>query len=223
MSDRLRRWLSDPAHSYWKLLIWWPFYLIAYGAVGRLGGRVPAVCSSLPLDYRIPYVPGFIIPYLAWFPYWIGPLLYGFLREPRLFRRLMSFFMLTFTTAVFIFWFIPTYPGLRPEPLEGRGLCRALTRFVYWIDADTNACPSEHIVGIFATLFAVWDSDRLSRPWIKVCAVVIGIAIAASTLLVRQHAVLDVAAAAVLSGIGWVICFRSERDKGEGKRNSCHP
>ena len=135
----------------------------------------------------------------------------------------MSYFMLTFTTAVFIFWFIPTYPGLRPEPLEGRGLCRVLTRFVYWIDADTNACPSEHIVGIFATLFAVWDSDRLSRPWIKVCAVVIGIAIAASTLLVRQHAVLDVAAAAVLSGIGWVICFRSERDKGEGKRNSCHP
>lgn len=209
---RLRGWLAAPENRHWKLALWWPIYVIAYSAIGHLGGRIPPICTSLPLDYRLPYLPGFIIPYLLWFPFWVGTLVYGLVCEPKLFRRTMHFFMLTFTAAVFVFWLFPTTTGLRPED-PGSGPCALLVRFVYWIDADANVCPSEHIVGLFAVLFAVWDSKRLSKPGIKLAAVLVALIIAASTVLVKQHAVLDLAAAVVLSLVGWLICFRLPRGR----------
>lgn len=204
--ERLRTWLAAPENRHWKLALWWPAYAAAYSAIGHLGGRIPPICTSLPLDAHIPFLPGFVIPYLLWFPYWVGTLLYGLILEPRLFKRTMRYFMLTFTIAVCLFWLFPTTTGLRPED-PGRGLCGLLVRFVYWIDADANVCPSEHIVGLFAVLFAVWDSERLSKPGIKLAAVLIALVIAASTVLVKQHVVLDLIAAVVLSMIGGFICF----------------
>ena len=196
-----------PGPRHWKLLLYWPFYILAYWGIGLLGGRVAPVCVSTALDRAIPFDARFILPYLLWFPFWIGTLAYAFFREPRLFRRLMHFFMLSFSTAVFLFWLVPTTPGLRPDPVPGGGLCAELTRFVYWIDADVNCCPSEHIIGLYAVVFAVWDSEFLSTPLNKCLAVLVSLVIAASTVLVKQHALVDLAAASALSIACGLLCF----------------
>ena len=203
----LAAWFRQPGQRHRLLLLYWLIYLPGYVLSGRLHRPVHAVCTAIALDGRIPFVEAFIGPYLLWILILMGLVAYGVLREPRMFTHLMWFLMLTFTAAVLTFWLFPTYAGVRPAEVPGRGVFAALTRFVYWIDADANACPSEHIIGVFAIVFAVWDSRALSRPWIKGLTVLTALAIIASTALVKQHAVLDILAALPISLIGGFVCF----------------
>jgi len=187
--------------------------MLAYVLIGRLGGRVEVVSTATALDARIPFLPGFVIPYLGWILLLVALLAYGAFREPRMFIRMMLCLMAGFSTAVLIFWLFPTCCGLRPEVLPERGLCASLVRFVYWVDADANACPSEHIIGVFAIAFAVWDSKALSRPWIRGATLLASLAIAASTVLIKQHAALDLIAAVPVSLLSRAFACRLTRGR----------
>lgn len=198
--------LTKAENRHYLLLLYWPFYIAAFFTVERFGAS-PRICTSCALDHLIPFCEYFIAAYLLWFPFWIGMLAYAMRREPELFKQMMCYLILTFSTAIALYWLFPNYQDLRPDVFPRSNLSTCMLRLLYWIDTNTNVCPSEHVVGALAVVFAVWNSKRFSTTLWRIVSMALAALISLSTLFIKQHALLDLAAALPLAALGWLVCF----------------
>ena len=76
---------------------------------------------------------------------------------------------------------------------------------IYSADTPTNVLPSMHVVGCMAVLAVTFDSKYLKK--VRIPAVIIAVAICAATVFVKQHSILDVAAAIPLCAIGYYFAY----------------
>ena len=201
--------VTSPAYRHVLLLLYWPAYGLLFLAVERLlamDSYTPVHCA---LDDMIPFNEWFLLPYLFWFVYMAGALVYTFFFDVPSFRRMMVFIMVTYsvTIAVYLLW--PTCQQLRPDTFPRDNL---LTRFLGWFytfDTNTNVCPSIHVLGAVAVSAAAWDSPRFrTGPWRTAFSAMTAL-ICISTVFIKQHSVLDVLAALPLSVVGWAAAWRA--------------
>ncbi len=195
------------------LLLFWPAFGLLFGFLER-GSTVekyyPVHCA---LDDIIPFCEWFFIPYMFWFVFLIGTLAYTFFYDVEVFRKMMYFIIFTYGVTIVIYMFFPTCQELRPgEFLRDNFLTRAVADF-YEFDTNTNVCPSIHVLGSFAAMFALWDCKKLQKPAWKIAAFVAAVAISVSTVFVKQHSVIDVAAALPLCLIGYYFVFVKHRKR----------
>ena len=97
---------------------------------------------------------------------------------------------------------------LRPVSFERDNI---FTRFMGWFynfDTNTNVCPSLHVVGAMAVLFAGWRGEHLKKPVIRALLIVVTVFICLSTVFLKQHSVIDVAAALALCVAAYPIAFK---------------
>ena len=73
-------------------------------------------------------------------------------------------------------------------------------------DNNANVFPSVHILGVWAAIAAMWHSPKVKKVW-RIAGTVWFVIIAASTLLVKQHAFIDLAAALVWGAVVYVIVY----------------
>ena len=160
------------------------------------------------LDDAIPFSEWALIPYLLWFVYLIGALAYTFFQDVPAFRRMMRFVIVTYTAATVVYFIYPTQQLLRPEVFAHDN---ALTRAVAWFytfDTNTNVCPSLHVIGSAAALFALRDGPRLrKRAWWQATSVLLALCISLSTVFMKQHSILDVLCALPVCALGWWLCY----------------
>ena len=134
--------LNAPEFSHVRLLLYWPIFGLLFLFLERLQPQrnyYPVYCG---LDDIIPFCEWALIPYLFWFVFLIGTLVYTFFVDVPAFRRMMYFVIVTYTITVLIYLFFPTCQNLRPEAFVRNNL---LTRFIelfYSFDTNTNVCPS---------------------------------------------------------------------------------
>ena len=195
------------------LLLYWPIYGLLFGYVERgyeknmplLGLKYyPMYCR---LDDLIPFNEWFLIPYLLWFAYIIGMLLYTLLYDIDGFKRMMYFTMFTYTVALIFYFTFPTVQNLRPGAFENDNiLTRFMARF-YEFDTNTNVCPSVHVFGSFASTFALLWARGLQKRSIKVIAHLLNISICLSTVFLKQHSILDVLVALPFCLIGYFLFY----------------
>ena len=79
----------------------------------------------------------------------------------------------------------------------------------YQFDTNTNVCPSIHVIGSFAGAFALWECRALQKPQYRAAIVIATLLISISTVFVKQHSVIDVAAALPLCAIGYYFFGKS--------------
>ena len=79
---------------------------------------------------------------------------------------------------------------------------------LYQVDTSTNVCPSIHVIGSFAVLFASYDCKRLSSLGWRIFFWVSTVLISISTVVLKQHSVVDVAAAIPVSIVGYWLVYR---------------
>ena len=131
----------------------------------------------------------------------------GDLNRPA-FRRMMRFVIVTYTAATVVYFIYPTQQLLRPEAFAHDN---ALTRAVAWFytfDTNTNVCPSLHVIGSAAALFALRDGPRLrKRAWWQAASVLLALCISLSTVFMKQHSILDVLCALPVCALGWWLCY----------------
>ena len=160
------------------------------------------------LDDLIPFNEWFLIPYMFWFVYLIGAVAYTFFFDVPGFRRMMRFVMITYSVTLIIYFLFPTCQMLRPEVFPRDN---ALTRFIagfYVFDTNTNVCPSLHVIGSAAALFALRDGPRLrKRAWWQAASVLLALCISLSTVFMKQHSILDVLCALPVCALGWWLCY----------------
>lgn len=191
-----------------KLLLYWPLFGLLFFAAERLYTPASYHLMHCALDDLIPFCEWFLIPYLFWFVFLAGMHLYTLLRDPHAFRRMMRFIILTYSAALLVFFLFPTAQTLRPAVFPRDDLLTRLTAAFYAFDTSTNVCPSLHVVGSLAVLFAAWDCPRFqTRSWRLAFAVSAGL-ISISTVFLKQHSVLDLLAALLLCMVAYRVVYR---------------
>lgn len=201
-----------PVHIPWRELkyaAWVPLYLAIFALLERFPSRT-YWATQLPLDAAIPFCSWFVLFYCAWYPLLVGVGVRLLLRDNAAYRRYLAFLCLTFFASVFIWLVFPNGQDLRPADLPQTGLFNAMVSALYRIDTNTNVFPSVHVVGSIGAALAVHDSST-SPAALRWGVNVLAVLICASTLFIKQHAILDVVGAAALSLAAAGLIYRKRR------------
>ena len=194
--------LNTPQFSHLKLLLYWPLYGLAFFFVERVSTDRAWRVMHCALDDLIPFCEYFVIPYMLWFVYLIGMLLYTLLCDIPAFKRLMWFTIFTYSVTIFIYLVYPTCQNLRPTSFERDNIFTRFLTYFYQFDTNTNVNPSIHVIGSLGVMFTAWHTKRFEKslPW-KILFTVVGVLISISTMFIKQHSAIDIACAVLLCGI----------------------
>lgn len=183
-------------YGHWLYALILPLYLAGFFIEEYfIDGSAPYMVSYMPMDDRIPFSEWWYIFYVLWYPFLGGVGLYLAFRDPRGFKRYMTYIGISFFTALGLFALFPNGQDLRPD-LAALGRENIFTRLIgllYASDTNTNVCPSLHVVGSMAAVFAIFHNDRLRRTrWLPIAGCVLACLISVSTVTLKQHSLLDV-------------------------------
>lgn len=205
----LKVYLSKYRHA-WLLsyiLLYLPWFAFLERTVRR-GYHV----MHIGLDDLIPFNEYFIVPYLLWFVYVAGTVLYFLFTSREDYYRLCGFLFSGMTVSLIICTFFHNGTDLRPVIDPDKNVFTALVAFIYRADTSTNVFPSVHVFNSIAVHLAIWRSRRLrERRLVRIGSAVLMVSICLSTVFLKQHSAIDVIGAIVLAyvingfvyGYGW--------------------
>ena len=166
------------------------------------------------LDRYIPFPEYFVVPYLLWFVYIGLSALYLLIRERDLFFKLVYTGMVGMTIFLLISWLYPNGLELRPETFARDNIFVSLTKMVYACDTPTNVLPSIHVFNSVCTLVAIRQSVRLKNSkMVQAGAHVLTLLIVLSTMFLKQHSIVDVLLALVLSYVAYELVYDNLYDR----------
>lgn len=181
--------------------VWVPLYY-GTGWIGELRGA--AFDPSLAIDAVWPFVPEAVFVYLL--AYVIIVALFAVRRSAAFLNHAYLNFIVMNLTAFTIF---VLFPSQGPERGTLPSDASALLAFLFQLDARWNAFPSLHVANpILVALLALRErgADALSAALLLVA-----LAIAVSTLLVRQHYLLDVVGGMLLAGVVFAALWTTKK------------
>lgn len=158
--------------------------------------------GNTALDQMIPLVPIFIIPYIAGYLFVFAPLL--LLSDRKDYYWGSTIFIAVLSIGFVAFKLFPVL--LERDYATGDDIFSRLTLFQQKIDTPLNNCPSFHVAlntYCWGLLYIKYGNKMLK--WIWIPALIIS-----STLLVKQHLIIDVIGGTLL-GIGATMMFHSLR------------
>ncbi len=193
-------------------LLYSAFYVTAFRLLENRRERVFILDTQL--DELIPFCPLFIIPYLLWFFYVSACLIYFglILRDGEEYRRLACSLAVGCTLFLVISFLFPNGQSLRPF-LDGDTIWERLVLTLYRSDTSTNVFPSIHVFNSVACGIAIQKSGQLSgKTGIKAVSWMLTALIVLSTMLLKQHTILDVLGAFVLNALCYLYYYGGHRE-----------
>lgn len=194
-----------------------PLYLIVFFTLESVvGPDTEYFLVESKLDRYIPFCEAFIIPYYLWFGYIAVTVVYFFFTNRRDFFRLCLFLFTGMTICLLIYAVWPNGHRLRPDlTILGRdNIFIRMLAGLYTADTCTNVCPSIHTLNSIGAYLAIFHAKALKeKHWIRLSALILTIAICLSTVLLKQHSILDVFAAMALSVPLYLISYRPKFER----------
>lgn len=189
----MRNWCMR--HPVWFMALYALFYLACFHFLEKTI-LVPDLWVHCRLDDLIPFCKYAIIPYVMWFP-WIPFTLFYILRHaPRAdFWRLCLPLFAGMTLSLLFYVMVPNGLALRPHSVPGSDFFAEAVRTLYRHDTPTNVCPSIHVFNSVTLMLAYYRCscfDTPRRRWMRPAAAALCLAITLSTMLLKQHSVIDV-------------------------------
>lgn len=189
--------------KYWQFVLYLPIYMVFFFLAERNVSNVTLI--NIPLDNFIPFVPEFIIPYFLWFPFLLAAIVYVFFMDKREFRAMCWNLIIGMSLFIVVSFVFPNGLDLRSQTENANGgIFVWMVEYLHTIDTPTNVFPSIHVFDSIAC--GVSFGRALARHGHKKTAIAsyaMAALITLSTMFVKQHSVVDVAAALALSGL----CF----------------
>jgi membrane-associated phospholipid phosphatase len=180
-------------------LIWAP-YIAAYQIANRFPLREPVELSMTALDRAIPFWPQLL-------PLYVSYLVYYFFTVARLenAREVNRVFYATHLQLLLSLVFFVAYPVRMPRELfyapEAYNWADAFWR---WFDGPNNCFPSLHASNVLLLMHVNW---RRPGRWL---ALLLGAAIIASPLFVKQHYAVDLLGGALVYAVALAFLARLE-------------
>lgn len=173
------------------------YFAIASYTEGGPGYTVPIT----EWERDIPFMPIFVWIYLTIYPLFLLP--YLFIRNKEFFRLFSTAYITLMCICYMIYLFYPVSFVHRPPLLEDNFTTFALG-CVYAADNTWNCFPSMHVAMSLLAALTIFEVHRIRG----ILAILLTLLIAASTVLIKQHYILDVLASLALTSLVYFIFFR---------------
>lgn len=163
-----------------------------------------------PLDRKLPFLPVFILFYLLAYVQWVVGFVWIAKGSRREVLRILTGELIAKGIALACFLLFPTtVEGFRPEAeaLRGGGIWNELVGVVYSLDAADNCFPSVHCLESWVCFRGAMKCRRAKR-WYVLMMFGVAILVFASTVLVKQHVLIDIAGGVAAVEIGFRIADR---------------
>ena len=126
----------------------------------------------------------------------------------------MYFGMIGMTIFIIVSYVYPNGLELRPDTFTRDNIFIQLTRKIYLMDTPTNVLPSIHVFNSMAVYFAVKNSPYLKeKKVIRGAAFFMTTSLVLSTMFLKQHSVVDVLTALILSYVSYDIIYNERTEK----------
>ena len=203
---RLRS-INQPEFAHLKLLLGWVVYFVFYFLTENL---IPVESCHLihsHLDELIPFNEFFFIPYCFWYLLIVISLGYFALYDIPNFRNLQIYIIITQVVAMTVYILYPSYQDLRPTEFVRDNFFTHLAALIYRADTPTGVCPSLHVAYSLG-IGSCWLKEKQAGKVWKAFVVFSVIVISLSTAVVKQHSVIDIAAALPLGLLAEILVFK---------------
>ena len=165
----MRNWCSR--HPVWFMALYALFYLSFFALLERTI-QTPDLWVHCRLDDLIPFCKYAIVPYILWFPWIPFTLFYLLYKAPREdFWRLCIPLFTGMTMTLLFYAIVPNGLALRPKYVSIHVFNSVTLMLAYYRSA-------------------IFDAPR--RRWMRPAAMVLCVSISLSTILLKQHSVIDV-------------------------------
>lgn len=207
-----RQWLDWilPSYARIPLLLLVIINLIVYEGTQFLMLHAKHWNLALPLDGRIPFRPAWIVIYILAYLQWaVGFIVISRESRERCYRVFMGELIAKFICGLF-FIVMPTW--IERPPVEGSGFIAWMMRLVYAGDLPGNLFPSIHCLDSWLCFRGAIGMKRAPR-WYAPAMLAMTLMVFASTLLVKQHVLVDIPAGVLVAELGLILSdkFRAGR------------
>lgn len=171
-----------------------------------LGDGVHRYDFTLPLDEQIPFVPFFLLFYVLAYVQWVGSYI-GHCRlgvEPC--YRMVAADLIAKLICLLFFLFLPTQMT-RPE-ITGDGFWEQGVALIYAIDRPINLLPSVHCLESWMCFRTAMQLPK-KNGWYITAQGVLTVLVLASTVLIKQHLVLDIPTGVLIAEVGYQLANRT--------------
>lgn len=163
----------------------------------------------MDIDDKIPFIEYFIIPYMLWFLYVSGVVLYLFLKDTSGFYKCCSFLFTGMTLFLIISTLYPNGHQLRPEYFERNNIFVQAVQALYQTDTSTNIFPSIHVYNSIGAHIAIIQNDRLRQnKWITGGSFILMVSICMATVFLKQHSMFDVITGLILAFVMYEVVYK---------------
>lgn len=179
---------------------------IAYNGVRLFADGKYHYNLSGPLDELIPFMPQFIIIYFGCYIFWIVNYVMIAKGEREACYRFFTADLYARFVCMLVFFFFPT-TNIRPV-LQGSGFWTEAVRFLYAVDPPTNLLPSIHCMTSWFCYIGIRKRADIPR-WYKIFSIFAAVMVFVSTLVLKQHVLVDVAAGVLLAEVTYSISLHT--------------
>ena len=178
--------LNDPRFSHLTLLGGWLVYFAMYLITEYLNPNNSGTAVSCSLDYKIPFLEIFVIPYVGWYLLIALSLLYFALYNVENFKRLQIFIIVTQVAAMIIYITFPNFQPLRPDVYPRDNFLTDIVALLQTADTNSNVFPSLHVAYSIG-IASIWLKEKDAKGWVKTAIVIFCILVCLSTAFIKQH------------------------------------
>lgn len=160
------------------------------------------------LDDYIPFSEYFIIPYMLWFLYVAGTLLFFLFTSREDYYRMCIFLFSGMTISLIVCTFFRNGTDFRPAIDPQKNVFSAAVASLYRADTCTNVFPSIHVYNSIGTHIAIMKCGFFrEHRWVRRSSFVLTVSICLSTVFLKQHSVIDMIGAFIISYIMYYVVY----------------
>lgn len=204
--------INSPEFEHLKFLLGWVGYFAFYFITERF---IPyESCTSVHsfLDDLIPFCEFFVVFYVGWYFLIAITLLYFALYDTNLFKKFMTFIIVTQIVAMAVYIAFPNRQDLRPEVFPRNNIFTDILALIYHFDTSTNVCPSLH-VAYSVGIASAWIREQTASKLVKALIVIFCFFVCISVAFVKQHSVVDIFAAVPVCMLAEYVSFYKKQKK----------
>ena len=160
---------------------------------------------NIEFDNYIPFISIFVFPYVLWYiSLFLVPYLFS-KYDKTLYNVYIKTILISLIIAFLIYFFYPT--TLIRDDVVVKDIPTYLISLIYEIDTPAiNCLPSAHCILSFVHIYITLIIEKMNKK-VKTLIIIQSILVILATVFIKQHVILDVISAFVLSLIVYLITY----------------